>query len=234
MPEIQKLTEVVKARGRLITISKSDYPNLGKSFKNSDKPYSRRMDNGQQVRLISTTRLGRGIEEGTYIKPMNSDNYKNDFNTWKSQPSEDFGNIKVIEVIVKADNRTGDNGSVAKAPVFVYNNLASADWAAANLGDLAAHGVLTSIAKGYFEEIKGYTPAEREEVRDFMRPYNAHNDKLGFDFSNVKRKLIALKPDSQSKQFAGSTYPKFLASAVKFLKEAGGFEEYVNHLQDLS
>jgi len=203
--EIVKLTSEVLTKGRMLLLAKEDYPNLGACFKNSEKPYRRRADNGQLVRVISTTKLAGTTkiqeegEDGTYIKEMEDEPQNSQFNdelqTWKTNPGVDSGNIRNVDVIVNADDRIGTGGKTITAPVFIFNNLKSADWAAANLGVLAPLGILTSIAKGYFEEIRGYGPAEREETRDFLRPYNAHNDKFGFDFSATKKKLIAVRPD---------------------------------------
>lgn len=49
----------------------------------------------------------------------------------------------------------------------------------------------------------------------YIKEFTRHNDKLGFDFDNSRRKYKASLGD----QFASSAYPEFLVAASKFYKD---------------
>jgi len=60
----------------------------------------------------------------------------------------------------------------------------------------AEKGILVAIDGQTYKNMKLNT-RDRQKARILIQPFNAHNDKLGFDFSNNTRKYVI----SESKQF---------------------------------
>jgi hypothetical protein len=57
--EILSITELIAEKGRLITLDSNLYPNLASAFVSNNKPYTRRDDRWQSVRVLPETKLGR-------------------------------------------------------------------------------------------------------------------------------------------------------------------------------
>jgi len=74
---------------------------------------------------------------------------------------------------------------------------------------LAKLGLIAAIDTQTYRDL---SMGNRNEARRLIKAFTSHNDKLGFDFSNVKRKYGT----SYSEQFASSAYPAFLKQAAKF------------------
>lgn len=83
-------------------------------------------------------------------------------------------------------------------PVIIYNNDTDAQTLTSNLKTLAVKGIVLLPDKNFIAQLGNKT-----HKRQYLRAVNAHNDKLGFDWSIPKKTLIA---DPSGNHFAGSQY----------------------------
>lgn len=91
------------------------------------------------------------------------------------------------------------------------------------LKDAAIRGILVLPDKKFIAQI-----ANKSAKRAFLRAFNAHNDKLGFDWSLVKNGLVA---DTEGRHYRTSKYFQkggFLYQAAKFQHNQN--PEYAEHL----
>jgi hypothetical protein len=69
-----------------------------------------------------------------------------------------------------------------KVAVFVDDE--EAKFLRGRLGELAKLGIPVSITSPYFADLHGASIAR---TRNYIKDFTRHNDKLGFDYSKVKR-----------------------------------------------
>jgi hypothetical protein len=75
---------------------------------------------------------------------------------------------------------------VVRVAVFVDDE--EAKFLRGRLGELAKQGIPVSIASPFFADLHGASIAR---ARNYIKDFTRHNDKLGFDYSKVKRQLVA-------------------------------------------
>lgn len=94
------------------------------------------------------------------------------------------------------------------------------------MGDLARKGILVAIAKNMMQALKANgVQAARATIKNITR----HNDKLGFDWSNVDQQFVV----SYSDQFSESAYPKFLAAAEEFYGKDTTYGKHLAKMQTM-
>jgi hypothetical protein len=84
------------------------------------------------------------------------------------------------------------------------------------LGDCAKKGIIVAVDGRMYNKLKN-TPSNRQSARISIQAFNAHNDKLGFNFSNNTRQYVT----TSSQHFASSFYQGFCTQAAQFYTNAG-------------
>lgn len=92
--------------------------------------------------------------------------------------------------------------------------MAEYEYCFAKLGDFAQYGLIVAI---HGPIVRAMLRSNKQSTRDLIKRFNSHNDKLGFDFDNAKRRYKV----GYSKQFNVSKYPDFLKQAAQFYSGHG-------------
>lgn len=101
-----------------------------------------------------------------------------------------------------------------KMYAVLFSSKPLADHLRTQLKELASLGLLVAIDGDTYREI---SLGNKQGARKTIKAFTQHNDKLGADFSNLKRQYrVSLSP-----QYKSSAYPKFLADAAAFYVSKG-------------
>jgi len=90
-------------------------------------------------------------------------------------------------------------------PIWLIKSPEEFQDASNNLIIFAKLGVIIGFSRGYWEaSLYSKGRAAREQRRNAFKHFNAHNDKLGVDFDNTKKRYVA--QFEAGKQFKESKY----------------------------
>ncbi len=64
-------------------------------------------------------------------------------------------------------------------PILIWKTKEERDWLVRNLRTLAEHGIVVAVDGPTYRFMKS---SNSRGARAFIRPFTAHNDKLGFDY----------------------------------------------------
>lgn len=233
--ELDLICAQVRERGVYIVLPAKSFPQCAGLFKNEDKRFTKRICRGADLELTTNRLIGKCPVTAPHI--MSSKNNK-------ANNYEKFGeNVSVADIETEYDRYT--NGEALDKRTFTYLQYVDAQdiatkktmkipahiwvtqterlWILNNLKRLAELGIVAAIGKGLYQRFRDQNT---QKAREHIQRLNAHNDKLGFDYSVPLGAFVY----SHSNHFRMSTYKEFLKLAADFQRTKHGNTAYADFL----
>lgn len=215
--ELAALAAEVAKRGRHIILDAHSYPNLTGDLIMKSKPFVPRRETGCTYTIVPNVRIKAITAPPTTPATTQLSIDRNDEHA--TDLTRAVYNMNILQTSIENYIKTGEEQLAVKlikpiekdynVPIAIWVSKEEAEYLRGVLGKLASHGILAAVSSDAYAFMKSQ---DISKARAYIRPFTAHNDKLGFDYSVPKRGYEV----GFSEQFNTSGYPELLRSAAEF------------------